>query len=70
MALRTVGSGRDDTIVGRIDRDPWGLRDVDATIREDDPTFHYSPGFEMRVLPEEVRSEANGRERPATGRPE
>lgn len=71
--LRTVGPGGEGTIVGRIDRDPWELRDVDATLREntlfeaaglpapaDDPVFHYSPGFEMGVLPEAVRPAGNG----------
>ncbi len=83
-ALRTVGADEGDTIVGRIDRDPWDLRPVAATVREntlfeaaglpaptDDPVFHYSPGFEMGVFPEEVRSaRESGRPRPATRRAE
>ena len=70
-ALRTIGADRTGTIVGRITRDPWELRPVDAMIRENtlfeaaglpapeaEPTFHYSPGFEMGVLGEEVRPAA------------
>lgn len=50
--------------VGTIDRDPWELRPMEATIRENtlfeaagmptptaDPVVHYSPGFEMAVEP-------------------
>lgn len=33
-ALRTVGAEQAGTVVGRIDRDPWDLRPVSATIRE------------------------------------
>jgi len=79
-ALRTAGQDRAGTIVGRIDRDPWELRPVSATIRgntlleaaglptpTDEPVFHYSPGFEMGVLPEEVRP-ASGAGSTATGR--
>jgi len=58
----------DGVVVGRIERDPWELRPVDATIRtntlfaaaglpEPDaaPELRYSPGFEMGVLPPETR---------------
>lgn len=50
--------------VGELDRKPWDIRSVDATIRPSglfeaaelpaptaDPVTHYSPGFEMRVEP-------------------
>ncbi|MBB6645904.1 YqjF family protein [Halobellus ruber] len=73
-ALRTAGADRAGTIVGRIDRDPWKLRPVDATVRgntlfeaaglpapDGKPVVHYSPGFEMGVLGEEVRSAADRR---------
>lgn len=83
-ALRAVGADGTGTFVGRIDRDPWELRPVTATIRENtlfeaaglptpetEPVFHYSPGFEMGVLPGEVRSAGTaGRRRPATDRAE
>lgn len=73
-ALRTVGAEQAGTVVGRIDRDPWDLRPVSATIRENtlfeaaglptptaEPVFHYSPGFEMGVLAEEVQPAADPR---------
>ncbi|MFB6256189.1 MAG: YqjF family protein [Haloplanus sp.] len=54
--------------VGEIDREPWDLRPVAATIRENtlfeaaglpaptgDPTVRYSPGFTMRVEPLRTR---------------
>lgn len=83
-ALRASGTDRTGTIVGRIDRDPWELRPVTATVREntlfeaaglpspeDEPVFHYSPGYEMGVLPAEIRSEGtNERARPAADRAE
>jgi uncharacterized protein YqjF (DUF2071 family) len=62
---RRVGVGRrtDGRVrVGELDRKPWDLRRVDATVRGNtlfeaaglpaptaDPSVHYSPGFEMRV---------------------
>lgn len=55
------GTGR-DVVVGTIDRNPWELRQAEATIRgntlfesaglpvlEADSVVHYSPGFEMRL---------------------
>lgn len=79
-ALRTAGADGPATLVGRIDRDRWDLRPVSATIREntlfaaaglptptDDPVYHYSPGFEMGVLPAAVRSAASDGEPAATG---
>jgi Uncharacterized conserved protein len=63
------GVGDDDrVVVGRIEREPWTLRPVDATIRTNtlfdaaglplpdaEPELRYSPGFEMGVLrPETV----------------
>jgi uncharacterized protein YqjF (DUF2071 family) len=59
------GDGDDGGVrVGRIDRDPWDLRPVTATIRDNtlfeaaglpapvtDPVVGYSPGFEMGVEP-------------------
>jgi uncharacterized protein YqjF (DUF2071 family) len=64
---RRVGAGRraDGRVrIGELDRKPWDLRSVDATIRTNglfgaadlpaptaDPVTHYSPGFEMRVEP-------------------
>jgi hypothetical protein len=66
-----VGVSRGDSggvRVGTIDRVPWVLRPVDATVRENtlfeaaglptptaDPVVHYSPGFEMGVEPIETR---------------
>jgi uncharacterized protein YqjF (DUF2071 family) len=57
------GVTADTVVLGRIEREEWQLRDVDATVRTNtlfraaglpDPTeppeLHYSPGFEMRVL--------------------
>lgn len=58
------GVGDDDrVVVGRIGREPWTLRPVDATVRtntlfdaaglpepEAGPELRYSPGFEMDVL--------------------
>jgi uncharacterized protein YqjF (DUF2071 family) len=62
------GDGSDGVVVGRIERDPWELRPVDATVRtntllaaaglpEPDaaPELRYSPGFRMGVLPPETR---------------
>ena len=64
---RRVGAGRrsDGRVrVGELDRKPWDLREVDATVRPRglfeavdlpaptaDPVAHYSPGFEMGVEP-------------------
>jgi len=60
---------RGEVVVGTIERDPWDLRPVDATIHEntllaaaglptseDEPVVQYSPGFEMGVRPVERRS--------------
>ena len=58
-----VGRGADGRVrVGELDRKPWELRSVDATIRPRglfeaaglpaptaEPVAHYSPGFEMGV---------------------
>jgi uncharacterized protein YqjF (DUF2071 family) len=57
--------------IGELDREPWELRPVTATIRGNrlfeaaelpaptaDPVVQYSPGFTMRVDPLRVRSEA------------
>ncbi|MFB6303421.1 MAG: YqjF family protein [Haloferacaceae archaeon] len=56
--------GREGVRVGTIERDPWPLRPVDATVRRNtlfeaadlpaptaDPVTHYSPGVEMAVEP-------------------
>ncbi|MEF8856515.1 MAG: DUF2071 domain-containing protein, partial [Haloplanus sp.] len=67
---------RDDRIwIGELDRDPWTLRPVDATIRRNtlfeavglptptaEPVMQYSPGFEMRVM-RPVAWSGQGRER-------
>jgi uncharacterized protein YqjF (DUF2071 family) len=55
------GDGR--VWVGELDREPWTLRPVDATVRRNtlfeavdlptptaEPVMQYSPGFEMRVM--------------------
>ena len=57
--------------VGELDREPWELRPIAATIREntlfeaaelpaptDDPVVQYSPGFTMRIDPLRTRSAA------------
>jgi uncharacterized protein YqjF (DUF2071 family) len=57
--------------VGELDREPWELRPVAATIRENtlfeaaglsaptgDTVVQYSPGFTMRVAPLRTRSVA------------
>ena len=80
-ALRVAGPEPSGTIVGRIDRDPWELQPVSATIRENtlfeaaglpapagEPVFHYSPGFEMEVLPEAVRPTGGDGSGPETAR--
>lgn len=56
--------GADGVRVGTIERDPWPLRPVDATVRRNtlfgaadlptpdaDPVVHYSPGVEITVGP-------------------
>lgn len=66
---RGFPGGDETVVVGRIEREPWTLRPVDATIRTNtlfeaaglerpgsDPTLLYSPGFEMAVQPPERRS--------------
>lgn len=72
---RPVGGAEDGTIrVGRITREPWTIRPVEATIRTNglcaaagvpepggEPSFHYSPGFEMGVEPQTSRAVADGR---------
>jgi hypothetical protein len=68
------GRTRDRVRVGRIDRDPWELRAVEATLRTNtlfeaaglptptaDPVVHYSPGFEMNVEPIETRRVSSAR---------
>ena len=62
--LRRLAPQADGVAVGRIQRKPWTLRPVEATIHENtlfeafdlptptaDPTLLYSPGFEMGVEP-------------------
>jgi hypothetical protein len=68
---RRVGANRTDGRVrtGELDRKPWTLRPVRATVHENtlfeaaglpsptaDPVVHYSPGFEMRIDPLHSRS--------------
>jgi uncharacterized protein YqjF (DUF2071 family) len=61
-ALRRVDATDGAVSVGRIERDPWELRPVTASVRRNtlfaaaglpapsaDPVVHYSPGFEMAV---------------------
>ncbi|MFB6207176.1 MAG: YqjF family protein [Haloglomus sp.] len=61
------GIAADDVVVGRIEREDWELRPVDATLRTNtlfaatglptpdaDPELRYSTGFEMGVLPPET----------------
>ncbi|WP_299335462.1 YqjF family protein [Haloplanus sp.] len=71
---RRASGDRDSLRVGTIDREPWTLRPVEATIRRNtlfeaaglptpptDPVTQYAPTFEMRVEPVEsvsVSSEA------------
>jgi len=67
--VRRSAADESGVYVGRIQRDPWDLQPVTATIRENtlfeanglptptaDPVFHYSPGFEMGVESMELRS--------------
>ena len=68
---RRVGaSGTEGRVrIGELDREPWSLRPVDATVHGNtlfeaaglpsptaDPVVHYSPGFEMRIDPLHSRS--------------
>jgi uncharacterized protein YqjF (DUF2071 family) len=71
---RRVGTGRragGGMAVGELDREPWELRPVAATIRENtlfeaaglsaptrDPVVQYSPGFRMWIAPLRTRSGA------------
>jgi hypothetical protein len=61
-----AGTGAGDLLVGTIEREPWALRPVEASIRTNslfaaaglpdpagDPAVQYSPGFEMAVRPVE-----------------
>jgi len=63
------GDGRSERVrIGELDRKPWTLRPVDATVRRNtlfdaaglptpasDPAVQYSPGFEMQVQRPETR---------------
>ena len=73
--LRRPGPRADGVSVGRIQREPWTLRPVETTIRENtlfdavdlptptaDPTLLYSPGFEMGVEPLRGRNAGGERE--------
>jgi len=67
--LGAGGDGGDERVrVGELDREPWELRPVEATIRENtlfeaaglpaptgDPVVQYSPGFTMRIEPLRTR---------------
>ncbi|RMB18130.1 YqjF family protein [Haloplanus aerogenes] len=67
---RHIGNaGRGRVWVGELDREPWTLRPVDATIRRNtlfeavglptpttDPVVQYSPGFEMELARPVARS--------------
>lgn len=69
---RRVGSEADGRVwVGELDREPWDLRPVEATIRRNtlfeavglpsptaEPVVQYSPGFEMQVRRPETRHAA------------
>jgi hypothetical protein len=77
---RRVGGGRREdgrVRVGELDRDPWTLRPVSATIRENtlfetvglpsptaEPVVQYSPGFEMRIEPLRTQSPTESGLRP------
>jgi len=63
-----AGADSDTLVVGTVERDPWQLTEVDATIRTNTlfesigldtpasaPTFHYSPGFESHLVGRERR---------------
>jgi len=63
------GVDDDGVVVGRIERAPWELQPVEATLRTNtlfaaaglpepaaEPELRYSPGFEMGVLPPETQS--------------
>jgi uncharacterized protein YqjF (DUF2071 family) len=79
---RRVGAGRRDdgrVRVGELDREPWDLRPVEATIRENtlfdaadlptptgDPVVQYSPGFTMRIEPLRAESSTESGLRPGT----